>query len=90
MEMAIHACHVEGKNVGICRHGPAEDAALLRWLVHHKVSSASVVLDASLSTRTGVIEAEAEAEAATSLARSPFQPQAVSLPMTPTKYPFIK
>jgi len=89
MEMAIHACHAAGKPVGICGQGPADDAALLRWLVYHKVSSVSVVPDAFLSTRTRVIEAEAEAEAATS-ARNPFLPQAAFLPMMSTKYPFIK
>ena len=89
MDMAIQACHVAGKPVGICGQGPADDAALLRWLVHHRVSSVSVVPDAFLSTRTRVIEAEAEAEAVTS-SKNPFLPQAASLPMASVKYPFIK
>ncbi len=50
IEMAVEACHAEGKYIGICGQGPSDHPDLAEWLVEIGLSSISLNPDTVLET----------------------------------------
>ncbi|MCY4476610.1 MAG: phosphoenolpyruvate synthase [Gammaproteobacteria bacterium] len=58
LEMAIEACRVQGKYVGICGQGPSDHPDFARWLVDRGIDSLSLNPDSVLDTWLHLAEAE--------------------------------
>jgi len=58
MEMAIEACHKQGKYVGICGQAPSDYVEITKWLVEHKINSISLNPDSFLRMAKVVVEIE--------------------------------
>lgn len=50
LQMAIQACHAQGKYVGICGQGPSDHPDLAQWLLEQKISSISLNPDTVVKT----------------------------------------
>ncbi|MCP4695657.1 MAG: phosphoenolpyruvate synthase [Gammaproteobacteria bacterium] len=50
LEMAIQACHKQGKYVGICGQGPSDHADFAKWLGDRHIESISLNPDTVIST----------------------------------------
>ena len=50
LQMAIQACHAQGKYVGICGQGPSDHPDFAKWLLNEKISSISLNPDTVVET----------------------------------------
>lgn len=60
MGMAIKACHVAGKYVGICGQAPSDFPEITRWLVEQDIDSISLNPDSVLKMTQVILEMEEE------------------------------